>query len=792
MIMRITILFFTLFTALNLSARGQQTTAFSGKITNALSSPVPGATVYLLNTNEGTVSDKNGNFHFNNLPPGKYVVQVSAISYATIYVDIIMGGTAEDSLNIRLADAGRQLDAVLVTAQKTEEFLQKVPFSVTAISSRQVQQYRLWNNNELTGIAPNLYSSNSGDDRNVTSIRGITTTSYDPAVATYIDGVNQFSLDTYIASLLDIERIEILRGPQGTLYGRNAMGGVINIITKQPTNITNGFAEINFGNHNQQRYSAGIKTPLIKNKLFIGAAGLYESRNGFYMNQFNNSSFDKENGFTGNYYLKYMANKNWVFNLNMKHRSNRNNGAFPLVNGTDEALNHPFLLDQDAIAKMIDNTLNSSFMIDYTGKSFNFSSQTAYQSNHRYYNKPIDGDFSPIDGVTIINNYGDAWNKVKVWTQEVKFSSPASTTSQVKWTVGSYFFYQNNPAKQTVHFGNDAALVGAPDTNFGLISSTKAKNSGIAFFGQATYSINDKLDVIAGMRYDYEKKKYDVLGEYQKDPNPNPLFETRPDTSAGANFSAFSPKLGLAYKFTAGNNLFVTYSRGYRTGGLTQLSSDPSQPPLYPYEPEYSNNIEAGIKNNFCNNRIHLNVAVFLTHVTHAQVPTFILPDAITVTRNAGKLTSKGIELELAATPVKGLQVDYNFGYTDAVYKNLKLSQNGSAVNLDGRKQIFTPDITSLLALQYGFYLSAKNQLKLIARVEWIYLGKQYFDLSNNISQKGYSLLNTRFGISSKKTDLMFWARNAGDKKYIAYAYDFGAIHLGNPRTYGATVAIRF
>ena len=98
-----------------------------------------------------------------------------------------------------------------------------------------------------------------------------------------------------------------------------------------------------------------------------------------------------------------------------------------------------------------------------------------------------------------------------------------------------------------------------------------------------------------------------------------------------------------------------------------------------------------------------MNIALFLTHVNNAQVPTLILPDAITVTRNAGKLTSKGIELELAATPVKGLQADYNFGYTDAEYKTLKLSQNGSAVDLDGKKQIFTPDITSMLALQYSF-----------------------------------------------------------------------------------------
>ena len=774
------------------SAFGQQLYTFSGKITNTGSVPLAGTSVYLLNTNRGTASDEQGNFALKNLPPGKYTVQVSAIGYATTNLDISLGGTSAESSNIKLADASTQLDAVLVSAQKTEESLQQVPFSISAISSRQVQQYRLWNSRDLTAIVPNLYSSNSGDDRNVTSIRGITTTSYDPAVSTYIDGVNQFGLDTYIAQLLDIERIEVLRGPQGTLYGRNAMGGVINIITRKPANYTSGFAEITAGNFGQQRYSAGVRTPLVKNKLFAGASFMYNKRDGFYTNEFNNSEFDKQNSLSGNYYLKFIANEKWGFSLNVKHNNNRNNGAFPLVNGVDEALNNPFKLNQDAPAKMIDNTFNSSFTANYAGKVFNFTSQTAYQSNHRYYNKPLDGDFSPIDGVTVINNYGDDWNKVKVWTQEFKVTSPASITSSLKWTAGTYFFYQDNPTKQAIHFGKDAALLGAPDTDFSLISSTKGKNSGAAVFGQVTYAINNKLDIIAGLRYDYEKKKYNVLGEYQKDPDPNPQFETRPDTTASADFSAFSPKLGLAYELCTNSNLFATYSRGYRTGGFTQLSSDPSQPPLYSYKPEYSNNIEIGIKNNFFSNRLRLNMAVFVTQVTDAQVPTLVLPDAITVTRNAGKLTSKGGELELAATPVKGLQAEYNFGYTDAEYKSLKLAQNGSVVDLDGKKQIFTPEITSMLALQYSYELGTKQQLKLVARGEWMHLGKQYFDLSNNISQDAYSLLNTRFGISSKHGELMFWGRNLGDKKYIAYAYDFGAVHLGNPKTYGVTLAVNF
>src|SRR4029078_1299097 len=136
-----------------------------------------------------------------------------------------------------------------------EENVQAIPSSISALSAKSISDYRIWNSKDLTAIVPNLYSANPGDGRNVTSIRGVTSSSYDPAVTTYIDGVNQFTLDTYIPQLFDVTRIAVLRGHQGTLYGRSAMGGVINIITRQPTNETNGFVEINAGKYGEQRYS---------------------------------------------------------------------------------------------------------------------------------------------------------------------------------------------------------------------------------------------------------------------------------------------------------------------------------------------------------------------------------------------------------------------------------------------------------------------------------------------------------------------------------------------------------
>jgi iron complex outermembrane recepter protein len=764
--------------------QSQSASGISGKVTDETSKPIYKATVHLLNTALYEYTNDSGLYRFANVPAGKYTIEVSATGYASMATITLLTTTGQQ-LDFVLQPVSMQLETVTVTAEKRETLLQKQPSSVSAITAQQVQEYRLWNAKDISGIVPGLYSGNSGDERNVTSIRGITTTSYDPAVATYIDGVNQFSLDTYIPQLNDIERIEVLRGPQGTLYGRNTMGGVINIITKQPTNNPNGFAELSLGNFRQQRLSAAFRTPIIKNKLFFGASGLYNYRDGFYTNEFNNKSFDKQNGFTGNYYLKYLPGDGWSFTLNAKHQNTENNGAFAMVFGMADALENPFKLDQNAVSKMIDKTANVSLSVHRNGSSVDFTSLTAFQNNLRYYNKPLDGDFSPLDGVTIINNYGNKWNNVKVLTQEFRLNSANNKSSKLNWTAGTYLFIQDNPVKQATHYGEDAGMLGAPATNFSTINTSEAHNAGIAFFGQINYALTAKLSLFGGLRYDYEQKSLSVQGEYQNDGDG--AITVRPDTTGKVDFSAASPKLGLQYQLSANSNIYGSYSRGFRTGGLTQLSSDPSQPPLYPYEPEYSNNFEIGVKNTLLNNKLSINAAAFLTYVTDAQVPTLVLPDAITVTRNTGALNSKGLELELSAKPAKGFQLDYAGGYTDASYKSLKVSSNGQTVNLDGKKQIFTPDLTSMLAAQYSYTINEKNQLRLTARAEWFYFGEKFFDLANTMRQSPYHLLNTRVGVSSKYAELYFWVRNMGDETYIEYAYDFGAVHLANPRTYGIT-----
>lgn len=227
-------------------------------------------------------------------------------------------------------------------------------------------------------------------------------------------------------------------------------------------------------------------------------------------------------------------------------------------------------------------------------------------------------------------------------------------------------------------------------------------------------------------------------------------------------------------------------------GGITQLSSDPSQPPLSAFKPEYSNNLEIGSKNMLFNKRLRLNVSAFYTLVTDAQIPILVLPDALTYTQNAGELLSKGFEIEMGTSEWKGLSITDGFGYTDAKYTKVKATTSQNDLNLVNKKQVFTPNMTNLMALKYAIKLNKSRNLKLTTIGEWKYVGDQFFDFANAIKQESYHIYNTRIILSAKHWELSGWINNLLNKVYIDYAYEFGATHLGNPRCYGGTLKIMF
>jgi iron complex outermembrane receptor protein len=682
-----------------------------------------------------------------------------------------------------------QLGEVMVTAQKETENLQKVPFSVSAIDDRKVEEMNLWQTRDLRGYIPNLYSSNPGDNRNVISIRGITTTSYEPAVATYVDGVNQFGLDTYFFLLNDVERIEVLRGPQGTLYGRNAMGGVMNVISKPKSDELSGFVRADVGNYGFTRFAAGFKTMLLPQRLYLGVSILSDRLDGYYTNLYNNSNFDSQKNLliAGN--LNYDFAKNWEAILNFKSNAGRNSGPFSLAPDPDSALENPFEVNQNALTQMVDDSQNFSLVIKNAGPRFTFSSQTAYQNNYRYYKTPIDGDFSPIDGVSIVNDYGKDWNTVSVWTQEFRLAS-ANTGQKMNWQVGFFGFTSDAPTRQGTYFGDDAELVGSPMSNFTLLNTNLATGYGLAFFGQASYNFTPQLKLTAGLRSDYEKKELTV-GQEMDFGQGDPMV-TQPDTIGSVNYNAISPKVALAYQLAKTNEIYGSYSRGFRPGGLTQIGSDPSNPPLFSYKPEFSNNFEIGAKNYFFDRRMRVNVSAFITKISDVQVPGLILPDAIVVTENAGDLTSTGVEWEISTIPARNFSLDWSFGYTKATFDQLSLPGESAEVDYSGNRQIFTPDVTSMVAAQWTPQFFKSQSLEWIVRGEWLYFGEQFFNLENTISQDPYQLLNAKVGVVSDKMEFTVWAKNIFDTTYIDYAYSFGPSHLGNPATFGLTAMYKF
>ena len=767
------------FLLITLSGFSQETIKLSISAKNKQGIKVEGIEVSLLNSNQLVVVNEKTGIVFNNLSKGYYELLITAEGYASV----IWKGQLDRSqeVSILMESNSIKLDEVVVSSDKKQANILNTPGSISSINAKQIRDMRIWEISDLSGFAPNLFIANSGDNRNVTGIRGMVTTSYDQSVATYVDGVAQFNLDTYIPQLNEIESIDIIRGAQGTFYGRNAMGGVINITTKKPTNTTQVNAGVQIGNYGQKRINAAVNAPIIKNKLFLGMSALHDRKNGFYTNEFLNKKFDKQQQTMLNLQLKYFLTKGWSLQADLKQYIAKNDGAFPLVNDMKALFKNPYTLSQNLTSSMRDNSRNISVVAKHKGKKTDITLQHARQRNYRFYEKSLDADFSPADIVGIFNNYGKDFNTVNVMTNELRFNSVKSLPEQAfEWSAGIYQFSQKSPTKQATVFGKDAGLFGIPDKNFSIISINKGENNGLAAYGHMSYTINEKVSVNGGMRIDNENRKLTIGSQYEK--QPRPAIPTMADTTGKSSYGAFSPKLGIQFQPTAEQLMYLSFSRGFRSGGLTSISSDPSQVPLSAYNPEFSNMFEAGIKGKDKNNQFRYAIAFFYNKVMDIQTPLLVLPDAVTIIQNAGEMNAWGLEGEMEVKLAKGLSLQYSGGLTSAKYAVLGVVSNGAQVDLSGNKQVFTPSTTNYFATQYQTSIAAHE---LMFRLEYNHTGKQFFDLANTIEQKAYGLVNFRSSIRTNHFDISVWGRNLMGKKYINYAYDFGASHLGNPRMIG-------
>src|SRR5699024_8360546 len=356
---------------------------------------------------------------------------------------------------------------------------------------------------------------------------------------------------------------------------------------------------------------------------------------------------------------------------------------------------------------------------------------------------------------------------------------------------GAFGFLTDDPVKQGSYFGEDAEIYGA-EPNTTILTINEGKQRGVAVFGQANIALHNKLDLTVGLRYDWEKSKITGKSKMLKGENGESAV-INPDTTGEGSYRALSPEAILSYQMTPEHLLFVSFKRGFRAGGISEVSEDPSNPPLKTFGPEYSNNIELGLKNDFLNNRIRWNLSFFYTRVNELQVSQLILPEALTVTKNVGKLRSFGLEPEFTALLGRYFSVNWNAGYTNAEFTELaKAGEEGGNEDLSGNKQLFSPEFTSNARLRYERGLGDTKTFKLKASAEWQWTGTTYYDLGNTLKQDPYHLFNARIGVQRGPVELSLWTRNIFDTHYVDYAYNFGAAHLGAPATYGASIKYAF
>jgi iron complex outermembrane receptor protein len=745
----------------------------SGTIKSQTGEAVAFANIAVLNSSVGTVSDKDGNFTLN-LSKGTYELQFSAIGFASRLQKVVVADELV-TIDIVLSENTQTLGEVVVTANKREEDIVKVSTSITSLSAKKIEDTRTWGLDGLTALVPNYnYQELGVPFQQVQSIRGIQVFSENPAVSTYIDDVNNIDILANGFAFTDIERIEVLRGPQGTLFGRNAMGGVVNIITKKPTNKTTGFAEVGAGNLGLQRHSIGFKTPLIKDKLFFGVNGLFQTQDGFMKNDTtgtgatdgsaNSRTVGGEKNLYGNMYLKWLPTDRLSFTLNLKGQRDwsDNSGFFVSQADRDIALANPDVINLARIGEHERNILNTSLVAKYHADKFTITSISAYQT--------IDLSFKDIDFPGFYHSFfesaiGEKLPPQEVFSQELRINS--NSDSKLQYTAGLFGFSQVGYEPST-----NLAQEFTPD--FYAIFRNRANNFGLAGFGELSYQLTKKLKATAGLRYDYEKREATFNGvrfdPITFAPDPDAVFANgvftivRPDTTVSGSYSAISPKFALSYALNDRSNIYASYTRGFRAGGVNAQRFPANINVSQTFDPEFSDNYEVGYKTFLANNKLSIAATAFWIKWQDLQFFNLVAPGTF-ARINIGDAQSRGLELEITVIPAKGLQLDGSFGLNQTEYKDFDLVRTDFSTfppqpfstAIGGNKLSNAPSHTIFFGAQYEYAISKK--LKAVVRGEVRNIGSYYTDIQNQIEQPTYTLINSRFGLVWDRYSLFFWGK---------------------------------
>ncbi len=788
----------TIFCLLNLIVNGQN--LITGSITDQQGEPISGVTVKILNTEIGSITDAEGRYEITTIFEGIQSLEASFLGYATQVKEIDLSQGNE--FNFQLKESTLELGTIVVSATKKEEEIQKIPIAISSVDAASVEALQIDNINQIGRIAPNFktYDDGGGTFPMIAS-RGIFTIDESPIVGIYVDDVPQFFTYSFPALLDDVERIEVLRGPQGTLYGRNTLGGAINIITKKPSNQGKGYISAGYGSLNQTDFSAGYGGPLVDNKLFFRLSGGYQSRDGY----INNVTLETNNLLSrrvinGNIRLSYLPSDKIAVTFNSS-LEDRESDAYALLGGFGATGAVIDSLKENAPYEVAFNTQgvyknlasNNALKIAYSTDKFSIKSVTALQSNKNE-RTGDEFDFTPFD----LSEVGDTERTDLTISEELRISSVGENS--FNWLGGIFLYRVNTDVFSPTISGADNAFFAASPEDamqypYSTIDETDQQQSGIAIFGNIDWAITDKLKFIAGLRYEREVFDTELARFYEQNGNTNysypPLGLIPQDFDADASFEAVSPKIGLAYDFSENAMLWANLARGYRPGGINSFTADKD---AAEFDPESSWNYELGIKSKSANNRGKLNLTGFYINYTDQQLFTIIDPTTFNFGRdNIGQSESYGLELETEWILTNGFKAIVNIAYLETEITDYQVFSFVGELDNNGNTQAYSPQWNGNIGLNYDNNL---GNLRLNVNLDYQFQSDMFFDAENALEQEAYGLLNARIVLGYQQFDLSFWGQNLTDEVYFSYGYGVGGGALlasyGLPRTVGTSLTFKF
>ncbi|MGJ3251634.1 MAG: TonB-dependent receptor domain-containing protein [Elainellaceae cyanobacterium] len=656
---------------------------------------------------------------------------------------------------------------IIVTAEKTPEEAQDVPISLTVLTEDEIVDADITSIEDISGNVPN-FSFFSGENAvsPIYSIRGLGNFNFlsREAVAFYIDGVPYDRTNFISTDLPDIEQVEVLRGPQSTLYGRNALSGVVNVITRQPTNTFEFNGAASYSSFDTFDIRAGVSGPIVNDELFFRLSGGFFSRDGYIENSFLDDGVDERESLNGRAQLLWTPSDQWEISFNAFVEDLENGVNFVVVSDFDPA--DAFDVEED-----VDNSFDrvsdtQALRIAYTHPDFRATSITARRFSRS--EQRADADGSPLDIVVNTNDFEST-----VWSQEIRFQSPEDV-ERFEWLVGGYFeSRQFSNENDGFTFGTDAASIGFPTGT--SVTNGEVDETTWAGFAQVSYRPINPLTLTAGLRFESFDGTLESL-ESTFTPSGGSTLTTLFADDVEQDTDILLPRFVAEYRFNPDLMAYGSIARGYRPGGVNFRADETT----FTFEEERAWNYEIGLKSSWLNNRLGANLSIFHTDVNDYQVLT---ADSFNISRiDNADVSITGAELEFRAAPLDGLDIIAGLGISDAEFTEFE--------NFDGNQVPYAPNLTYNLALQYR----ARNGI--FARAELQGVGTTYFNDANTLQQDSYAIVNARLGYEFEQVGIYVFANNIFDTKYFAQAADFAPFGFlvapGAPATVGVQVRGQF